>query len=125
MGGQCCCEDQGMDRDVFLPLGQRTILDSRGNIMGGLGEPPMLDLVFELPDGLQRELSLSERPLGIKFTRTGALMVKSVHMGSHAESVGVQSGWQVVRINGVNTMGQDPEMVRELMKQKTAALPLV
>lgn len=72
-----------------------------------------LVIVFRLLDGSEKSISFGHRkpPLGIDFSTTVPVSVKSVKPNSHAVDVGIQPGWVVLSINGENVHGWEPNAV--------------
>jgi len=96
-------------------------------ILDGLdGLPPLpVALQFQCPDGVTRSLDIRRRVLGITWAGGRASgMVGGVREFSQAETLGIQSGWQLTHI------GEDPltedvdgETLRGLLSARLEHLP--
>jgi len=63
-------------------------------------DPTVLEIIFQLPDGIEQQLAFTRRPLGLDFDRESPIVIKKVQPRSIAEELGVQPGWLIKYVNG-------------------------
>eukprot|EP00929_Paragymnodinium_shiwhaense_P110713 TRINITY_DN77914_c0_g1_i1.p1 TRINITY_DN77914_c0_g1~~TRINITY_DN77914_c0_g1_i1.p1 ORF type:complete len:153 (+),score=25.34 TRINITY_DN77914_c0_g1_i1:113-571(+) len=81
---------------------------------------------FEVPETRQVKLIVFEkRPLGLDFDKVAPVSMKRVHRNGHAEEKGVEKGWIVKTVNGIDVAGKDFPVVHELLVKECAVLPHV
>uniref|UniRef100_A0A7S1S7M9 PDZ domain-containing protein n=1 Tax=Alexandrium catenella TaxID=2925 RepID=A0A7S1S7M9_ALECA len=79
--------------------------------------PGEMTVGFRLPNGTQREVAFTKRPLGVDFHRSSPIMLKRVHEGSQGQLMGVQAGWEVYFIDGIDVRGKDFHATYDLLKR--------
>lgn len=70
-------------------------------------DPHVLEIIFQLPDGIEQQLAFTKRPLGLDFDRMSPIVIKKVQSKSEAEIFGVQPGWMIKYVNGEACWSQD------------------
>mmetsp|Transcript_23450 Transcript_23450/g.65682 ORF Transcript_23450/g.65682 Transcript_23450/m.65682 type:complete len:151 (-) Transcript_23450:201-653(-) len=89
---------------------------------GGGGE---LVFLFSRPDGSEREVKFTQRPLGMTFYMLKPLKVKSVTPESAAASQGVEEGWQLREVNGEDMVtGKAIEDIKQVISSLSSKLPM-
>eukprot|EP00434_Breviolum_minutum_P034866 symbB.v1.2.030863.t2/scaffold3521.1/size54890/8 len=78
------------------------VLQTMQGLMVDLPQVAEITLTFRIPqeDDKVKEIVLDHRPVGITFTRTEPLRVKSVKPSSDASRYGVRKGWILVQVDG-------------------------
>lgn len=88
--------------------------------------PQVADIrfTFRVPDAGDKEveIALRSRPVGITFTRSEPLRVKSVRSQSYAFGLGVARGWVLLRVDG-EPIPERLEEAMEMVTFKVANLP--
>jgi hypothetical protein len=80
---------------------------------------------FQVPGEENREVVFSCRPLGMDFSKTMPATIKGTSAGSHAESLGVQAGWIIIKINGEDTSNLEIPGLIEKMKLACKSLKVI
>jgi C-terminal processing protease CtpA/Prc len=65
----------------------------------------------------------NHRPLEFTFMKDMPMVVKSVSPGGNADTLGVQVGWKVKSLGGVDIADMDYDDAIGILKQRTQALP--
>uniref|UniRef100_A0A7S1FJU9 PDZ domain-containing protein n=1 Tax=Noctiluca scintillans TaxID=2966 RepID=A0A7S1FJU9_NOCSC len=81
------------------------------------------NLTLEMPDGELRTVTLCERPLGMKFSGSGPILVTQVRSRSHAEELGICVGWLVTHVDGTDLTLMNELTARNLLQTRTSMLP--
>lgn len=85
-----------------------------------------LTLTFYNPErGGMEEVTCHFRPLGINFGKKVPMTVKSLEEDSSAKEVGVQKGWQLMKLNGDDVSNQEFQDIVKLLKEATKPLRVV
>lgn len=84
--------------------------------------PGTMVIGFLLPDDSQRSITFTRTPLGMDFAMHSPVEVKSIKPGSHAQELGVESGWAVISVNGNDTSGLNARDVFARLKLGSGAL---
>lgn len=63
-------------------------------------DPTVLEIIFQLPDGIEQQLAFTRRPLGLDFDREAPIVIKKVQPRSIADELGIQPGWLIKYVNG-------------------------
>eukprot|EP00434_Breviolum_minutum_P024770 symbB.v1.2.021876.t1/scaffold1871.1/size142957/2 len=80
---------------------------------------PLLPMRFQLPDKSFQDVYFFAFPIGFDLGKKTPLTVRSVKEGSYAEQLGVQAGWKICQIGGVEVSHLQPkEMMVVLSEQK-------
>jgi len=76
-----------------------------------------LILTFRLPDGSQHEVPFGQRkpPMGMDLSRNTPLTILQVHPGTHAEELGLEMDWQIIKVNGNSALGKSHDEVFMMM----------
>lgn len=75
---------------------------------------PQVVLRFVLQNGTSKDITFTERPLGIDFSRTLPLTCKRLKPGLQGEKNEVKIGWCVSHINGTVIQTNFDETLRDL-----------
>mmetsp|Transcript_28468 Transcript_28468/g.45965 ORF Transcript_28468/g.45965 Transcript_28468/m.45965 type:complete len:128 (-) Transcript_28468:132-515(-) len=75
---------------------------------------PQVVLRFVLQNGTSKDVTFTERPLGIDFSRTLPLTCKRLKPGLQGEKNEVKIGWCVSHINGTVIQTNFDEALRDL-----------
>mmetsp|Transcript_5140 Transcript_5140/g.14396 ORF Transcript_5140/g.14396 Transcript_5140/m.14396 type:complete len:157 (-) Transcript_5140:159-629(-) len=121
-------EAQLREREQVLVEKRRAIVDDESEDFSTLDGSAVslfeasVTIGFETPEGVMRPLAFTRRPLGLKYTKTFPITVTDVQPQSHAEDLGVLSGWKLREIGGeaVRCLHGD---VHETLCKKTSILP--
>jgi len=79
-----------------------------------------LIITFRLPDNSERNVFFGSRqpPMGMDFSTTVPLTTMKIRQSSHAEALGVEVGWTVIKVNGQSALGNAThEEVITMMKR--------
>mmetsp|Transcript_200 Transcript_200/g.485 ORF Transcript_200/g.485 Transcript_200/m.485 type:complete len:139 (+) Transcript_200:54-470(+) len=93
-----------------------------------LGEdsPPEQRLIatftFKLPDGTTKDIDFQHKPLGMDFGKTTPLCVRNVRAQQSADIMGVEPGWTVTHVQGVEMPDELSKCIL-LLAQHVKALP--
>lgn len=80
---------------------------------------PLLPMRFQLPDKSFQDVYFFAFPIGFDLGKQTPLTVRGVKEGSYAEQLGVQPGWKICQIGGVEVRHLKPkEMLAVLSEQK-------
>eukprot|EP00929_Paragymnodinium_shiwhaense_P033007 TRINITY_DN18210_c0_g1_i1.p1 TRINITY_DN18210_c0_g1~~TRINITY_DN18210_c0_g1_i1.p1 ORF type:complete len:152 (-),score=28.18 TRINITY_DN18210_c0_g1_i1:65-520(-) len=83
-----------------------------------------LVVTFEVPGTREvKQVVFARRPLGLDFDKVAPVSMKRVHRNGHAEELGVEKGWIVKAVNGIDVIGKDFPAVHELLVKECALLP--
>jgi len=82
-------------------------------------------LRFELPNGEEKEVEFSERPLGLRYAPTMPLTIMEVIGQSHADFLGVKDGWVVKQIGAFDLTSKTMDQAYQALYDTTKHLPLV
>lgn len=83
-----------------------------------------LEVVFDIGDGTEVCVNFVSRPVGLDVTRKLPMRVAGVR--GHAKDLGIQPGWQICRLAGVNVCGNgdlDFQKAFRIFAGKAAQLP--
>lgn len=121
----CCCREDtlGVTVDVSPALLESdlcaceklTAADPRGSLSMG----------FELPDGSYKTVLFTERPLGLKFTRTEPVAVMEVAPNNHAHALGVEPGWKLKSVGSVQLVNRSTGFAFETLYHQSRKLHAV
>jgi len=80
-----------------------------------------LVLTFGLPDNSEQVVAFGQRkpPMGMDFTKSNestVAIISRIRPGSHAEELGIQIGWEIIKVNGQSAVGKSHEEVLFMMK---------
>lgn len=115
---RCCCSDKATDKhDIKSLIANKSLDDAQA-------DPSIMVLVFEKPDGLSKQVTCTQRPLGMKFTKGAPLTVTEVHANGHAHDLGIERGWKLRCICEEDLLGKGSEFVIGTLSQRTHLLPL-
>jgi len=84
---------------------------------------PVLELTFSIEDGEVSTACFESRPIGVEFYRKSPVKVKSVSPGSKAALGGLQPGWIIHAINGLEVMDMGLQDVIETLAKISGNLP--
>uniref|UniRef100_A0A7S1B018 PDZ domain-containing protein n=1 Tax=Noctiluca scintillans TaxID=2966 RepID=A0A7S1B018_NOCSC len=120
MGNRCCCEDNySLDeltkRNTGIAIPSPTVESCSPTVVIG----------FVTPDGEHREVTLSQRPLGMNTTKSPPFTVTAVRNHSHAHDLGIRTGWKLRHIDGEDIFGKTAVDVQMIFNTKTTTLPEV
>uniref|UniRef100_A0A7S1FBC2 Uncharacterized protein n=1 Tax=Noctiluca scintillans TaxID=2966 RepID=A0A7S1FBC2_NOCSC len=116
--GTCCCaEKEGTLQEVGTALDEEPPAEKV--------DPPNVILAFEKPDGTSKQVTCTQRPLGMKYTKAVPLTVTGVHVHGHAHDLGIETGWKLMRIGETDLAGESSEVVVGILSEKTNSLPCV
>eukprot|EP00930_Biecheleria_cincta_P005585 TRINITY_DN106512_c0_g1_i1.p1 TRINITY_DN106512_c0_g1~~TRINITY_DN106512_c0_g1_i1.p1 ORF type:complete len:127 (+),score=29.11 TRINITY_DN106512_c0_g1_i1:60-440(+) len=62
-------------------------------------EVPLV-ITFDVMDGTTRNMTFTEKPLGLDFSLRLPMSVKRIKENSHGSELGVQLGWTILQIDG-------------------------
>lgn len=84
---------------------------------------PSISLVFRTHRSRQMvECVLSQRPLGFEFWQQAPLVIKDVQKGCYGERAGIQIGYELVAINGIDVSHLGFDDCRELLGEASKVL---
>jgi len=86
------------------------------------GQMSGFSVTFETREGPSVDVFLSERPLGLRFTGAGPMIVTAVHQKMHAADRGIEIDWRVTHIDGGDVQNVADVQVRKLFKEKCRRL---
>lgn len=88
------------------------------------GAPPFLQVVFDT-DGDKRKVIILKRPLGAEFSkrRSGPTKVSYVDPQSYAEELGLEVGWVIETIAGVDMRGKTFQETQVAIRDGLVSLP--
>lgn len=109
-----CCSSTADDAGDVKPQLARTLLDEAHSGMV---------LAFEHCDGSLRQVTCTQRPLGVKFTKAAPLTVTEVYAHGHAHDLGIQTGWALRSIDEEDLIGRSSECVIQLLSASIKCLP--
>uniref|UniRef100_A0A7S1A3L0 PDZ domain-containing protein n=1 Tax=Noctiluca scintillans TaxID=2966 RepID=A0A7S1A3L0_NOCSC len=133
MGSHPCCCSANDESDLYsADLYQLSEYDSAKGVEKWSvdkrtveAESKCVSVKFLLFDGTLRDVSFSQRPLGIKFTNAAPVTVTDVEPGSHASALHVEVDSVLVAIDHEDVTTFNADAVRILLKGRSKALPLV
>lgn len=85
--------------------------------------PGSAELLFRLPDGSEKMVSVKQRPVGFDFHMAVPITVDSVEPGTHAAELGIQKGWAISKINGEEMNAKDIQISYRHLLDCFATLP--
>uniref|UniRef100_A0A7S1B1B5 Uncharacterized protein n=1 Tax=Noctiluca scintillans TaxID=2966 RepID=A0A7S1B1B5_NOCSC len=109
--GICCCYQN-----------ESTVVAEISAVPLGSVRDDTMTLVFETGSGTTARVTFSERPIGLKYTKSIPLTVTEVNTDSHAHDLGVQVGW---KLKEVGTVKVDSADACGTLARKSALLPLM
>eukprot|EP00811_Abedinium_folium_P003394 NODE_13120_length_1184_cov_3.263955.p1 GENE.NODE_13120_length_1184_cov_3.263955~~NODE_13120_length_1184_cov_3.263955.p1 ORF type:complete len:339 (-),score=39.95 NODE_13120_length_1184_cov_3.263955:43-1059(-) len=89
------------------------------------GNCSTLAVLFLLPNGNETTVYFTHKPLGLTFPRKVPLQVAAVEARGDALQKGVQEGWVVLRVNGMELPGQAFEEDINLLRKFSSHLPKI
>ncbi|CAK9017856.1 unnamed protein product [Durusdinium trenchii] len=125
---------QGEKAKVEMNWVVRAVDESRTNVLDALQAavvllpevPPIthVTMTFRKPEAMDKveDVMLRGRPLGITFTKTAPLRVKTVKPHSHSAGLGISRGWILLGIDG-EPLPQRLEEAMEVVQFKVSNLP--
>jgi len=117
-------EEQEEKRDVVHPMpaavGDAASEQPQDNTPG-------LKLVFVTGRGQQKEVVIANRPLGAEFSKRPFNMTKvsKVTSGSHAWALGLEVGWAVKQVDGVDVTKKTFNDTQMAIKKGMESLPFL
>mmetsp|Transcript_33995 Transcript_33995/g.90572 ORF Transcript_33995/g.90572 Transcript_33995/m.90572 type:complete len:189 (-) Transcript_33995:99-665(-) len=84
-----------------------------------------ITLVFETAEGFRKFVTVTERPLGIKFSDVAPFVVNDVHRVSHAAKQGIQLGWTLKCIDEDECKSLSAVEMKMILLKKTSSLPML
>mmetsp|Transcript_56275 Transcript_56275/g.131856 ORF Transcript_56275/g.131856 Transcript_56275/m.131856 type:complete len:129 (-) Transcript_56275:109-495(-) len=120
MGATCCTNSDVATGESFKVEVAPAVLEARSADSGS-----ELVFTFGLPDGKTQDVVFQRRPLGLDFDKSMPLVVRKVHPNQHAEELGVQSGWKILRVNGQSIETATFDECFKLLKEASGRLPEV
>jgi len=83
-----------------------------------------LEVAFDI-EGLEKKVQILQRPLGAVFSKrsSGPLTIRKVQPESHAEQLGLQVGWAVKSLGGMDVSNMTFEQTQDAMKSGLMRLP--
>lgn len=85
--------------------------------------PGGMQVNFRLPDGSEKAVMLTQKPVGFDFRKATPITVDLVEPGGHAAEVGIQPGWVIHRINGEDMSGKHFDTKYQHLLNGLSALP--
>ena len=88
--------------------------------------PGGVEIVFGLPDGVERVIQFRKRNLGFDFQAVTPIKVDTVFPNSHAASLGVEPGWVIKQINGEDMSApqfENYDMKFDHLRKSLSSLP--
>jgi len=124
MGSVSCYENTTSRIEVEAPLQPRS---HAPNLLQSRRAEKSAELVlgFELPDGTPKHVVSSQRPMGLKYSKTTPLTVTDVNTFGHAKDLGVKKGWKLRFIDEEDVSGRDGDFIRALLCKRANILPLL
>uniref|UniRef100_A0A7S1AGS9 PDZ domain-containing protein n=1 Tax=Noctiluca scintillans TaxID=2966 RepID=A0A7S1AGS9_NOCSC len=86
---------------------------------------PVVAVTFEKPDGDVVVVELNQRPLGMRFTGTGPMVVTAVHEKMQAAERGIEVNWRVTHIDDKDVRDMWDDAVRRAFMAKCSKLRLM
>jgi hypothetical protein len=95
-------------------------------------QPPIItrrgvEIGFVTEDGSEKKVLITKRPLGARFAKQslqcGMIRVSLVIPNSHADHLGIKTGWTIQQVAGQDMKGEDFATVQEVLQKFTAPLP--
>lgn len=83
-----------------------------------------LELAFDI-EGSEKKVRILQRPLGAEFSKrsSGPLTIRKVQTGSHSEQLGLQNGWTLISVGGIDVRKMTFEQAQDAMKSGLMRLP--
>mmetsp|Transcript_7536 Transcript_7536/g.20617 ORF Transcript_7536/g.20617 Transcript_7536/m.20617 type:complete len:138 (-) Transcript_7536:355-768(-) len=119
----CGCQERGGASTV-----QEIEHGARTPVLEEIEEPTVKQrmlVTFETRSGKLKHVSVTQRPMGLKYTKTVPLTVVEVGKGSHASDLGIKHGWKVRLVNHEDMTGKSSEQVYRSLVARVAELPVV
>merc|ERR1711972_471343 len=87
---------------------------------------PSVELGFTVNGATIEEVSVRKSPLGVEFSRrvTGAVTINKVKPNSHADWLGMKSGWIIKSVDGEDVSKKTLEQIQGLITNRMSALPM-
>ena len=79
-------------------------------------EAPKAGFMFKLPDDSTKEVVFTSKPLGLDFSKSVPLTVRSVKKESAAEAAGVEANWVLTHIAGDALPADLKEVMRKILE---------
>mmetsp|Transcript_14140 Transcript_14140/g.26479 ORF Transcript_14140/g.26479 Transcript_14140/m.26479 type:complete len:125 (-) Transcript_14140:123-497(-) len=115
----CACEEvphekvTAVDAKGYGAVDPEETLDSRRNVV---------TIVFQKPDGSNKEINFTNRPWGIDFTKAVPVTVKRVRANSHAAALGVETDWVALKV-GERDMPEEFAEAMSIIQKNVLSLP--
>lgn len=93
-----------------------------GHAATGSGAARVL-VLFQLPDGSDKEVSFSKKPLGLDFYQVTPLKIWKVKKGLHGAELNIKPDWIVKKINGQDMTHETFQKGFELFSAAVQELP--
>ncbi|CAE7519158.1 unnamed protein product [Symbiodinium sp. CCMP2456] len=117
MGNKMCCQcNDGAEENVTAVVARGYEVDPDETLDS---KRTVVTIVFQKPDGSNKEINFTMRPWGIDFTKAVPVTVKRVRANSHAASLGVQTDWVALKIvcgSDRQNSAKAPNVVHDLEK---------
>eukprot|EP00450_Noctiluca_scintillans_P040205 CAMPEP_0194480826 /NCGR_PEP_ID=MMETSP0253-20130528/3503_1 /TAXON_ID=2966 /ORGANISM="Noctiluca scintillans" /LENGTH=157 /DNA_ID=CAMNT_0039320263 /DNA_START=1 /DNA_END=474 /DNA_ORIENTATION=+ len=141
MGSNCCCEEKGSaplsgvktlnalqpdhtDLDTTTPptlsIASKLSVQTPDESLDK--EDQDVQMTFKLPNGTHQTMSLTRRPVGMRFAGKGHIRVRKVIKGLHADELGVQPGWVVTHIDSEVIEGKPDSEARNILQTRMKVL---
>ena len=116
----CCCQVTSPTNTV-----QEIEHTAGSRVLDEFEEPAVkqrMVVTFETRSGKLKHVSVTQRPLGFKYTKTVPLTVVEVGKGSHASDLGIKHGWKVKLVNNEDITGKTYDVSLTLAAEECMAL---
>mmetsp|Transcript_23842 Transcript_23842/g.71193 ORF Transcript_23842/g.71193 Transcript_23842/m.71193 type:complete len:159 (+) Transcript_23842:94-570(+) len=107
------------DETVFEDTGEPAPLEDEAKDEAGR----TVTLLFQKSDGVEHEVLVSRKPLGIDFKREVPLKVLTVRAGSAGADYEISAGWTLLAINGADVTTCTFSNVLDLLRESFARVP--
>mmetsp|Transcript_123855 Transcript_123855/g.174668 ORF Transcript_123855/g.174668 Transcript_123855/m.174668 type:complete len:124 (-) Transcript_123855:90-461(-) len=120
MGNKMCCQcNDGAEENVTAVVARGYEVDPDETLDS---KRTVVTIVFQKPDGSNKEINFTMRPWGIDFTKAVPVTVKRVRANSHAASLGVQTDWVALKI-GERDMPEEFAEAMQIIQKNVLSLP--
>jgi len=120
---QCICRFPQPRVEEGLPTGEESIQkDVASECTKRTTES--IEIVFWF-NGQLFPVHFEHKPVGIKWLPKPPIRIDEVAQGSHAEALGVQKGWQVKSVTGIDCSGQSYHFTKKALLDAVDELPCV
>merc|ERR1712146_456431 len=88
------------------------------------GTPPVLELTFQANDQ-RRVVVFTKGPMGLIFKESSdnPFVITRILVGSEAEKLGIESGWELKQIGNERVDGKEFLAIMGLLRNRSALLP--